>query len=116
MESPVGVSVLAIVSVLAGLLGVLLGVWPFFDEVAPISTALWYLVSGTLNAALGFGLWRLREWARLWMLIFTVIGLVLALVSLLASSVSMSIVRLVSGPIIIAYLSQVGVREAFQQE
>lgn len=85
-QRPSGITVLAVLSGLSALLGVVLGIaslamsFGMFDVDASlgslaIATAIAFGLGAALSAAQAWGLWRLRPWARTLTIVLSVIGL-----------------------------------------
>jgi len=130
---PGGVTLLGILYVLGGVLGglatavgaaMILGSAPMSSEAAPFLLAIGipgFVIGGggaVLTLAIGVGLLRLRNWARILLIIFGAIGILFAGVSTLMASQAGTTVILPAIPglislLIVAYLCSVRVKQAF---
>jgi uncharacterized membrane protein (DUF2068 family) len=82
--------------------------------------AVFMFVCAGLNALLGWGLWKLKPWARLIVLIFSLIGLGFGALGLFGSLMTMDVSSIVVGTIplainglIVWYMMQPHVKAAF---
>lgn len=140
-DRPVGVSVMAAVAVLAGILDVLaglgdIGIGGGFLTKIGFGTALdgimmivgvGLVAVGVLGLVSGFGLWTEREWAwliaRLWASLCVVIGLVSAGLSLfgttltseIIAAIGAAIVPAIAGAVVLWYLYRPQVKAAFHR-
>lgn len=87
-----------------------------------ISLAIGPLIAGIINFAIGWGLWELREWARVGTIILNVLGLLITIIGLIQvfslsvvspSAVAVLVIVMVIYVLIIWYLMQPGVRQFF---
>jgi uncharacterized membrane protein (DUF2068 family) len=79
-----------------------------------------FLIIAALDAVCGYGLWNLKEWARMLTIVLTAIGLLFAVLQLFGSMLHFHIIaiffvliRMAIGGLIIWYLSQPQVKAAF---
>jgi len=140
MGRPVGVTILAILYFLFGLLCILGGIGllaggGFMASIinqqggqgagflAGLGAALGvgYLVGALIELLLGWGLWKLKNWARIITLIFMVIGAVFSVIGLVGTLAHFNVISLVFTLIFLAiyaliiwYLLRADVRAAFQ--
>jgi lysylphosphatidylglycerol synthetase-like protein (DUF2156 family) len=103
-----GVLSLVLAAVSLSWLGVLAGHGPtgLMLSLAAFGT----IIAGILSFVLAFGLWKGRQWAWTWTLIFSIIGLV---TSILAIGVGIGIIGIVVYLIIIYYLTRARVKTYF---
>ncbi len=136
---PMGVTVMAVVAVLAGIMDILAGLGDIgigggiltkigygttLDGIMMIVGVVLVAV-GVLGLVSGFGLWREREWAwlvaRLWASLCIIVGLVSAGLSLfgttltseIIAAIGAALVPAVAGAVVLWYLYQPQVKAAF---
>jgi hypothetical protein len=138
MQRPIGVTILAIlcflmtaVMLLAGLgLGLGMGLVGMSPDVGGgmgamlaglgIAGAVFFLIIAVLYGLMGWGLWTLKNWARIIALVFAVLGLCFGVLGLLGSLLAMEVISLflqlvsvgING-LITWYLLQPHVKRAF---
>lgn len=87
-----------------------------------ISLAIGPLIAGIINFAVGWGLWELREWARVVTIIFNGLALLAAIIGLIQilslpvvspSAIAVLVIVMAIYGLIIWYLMQPGVRQLF---
>jgi uncharacterized membrane protein (DUF2068 family) len=113
-ERPMGVTILAILQIVGGVLGLVLGIMALMvASLLGIFGFLLVIVAGvaTLFAVLGlivgWGLWSLKSWAWMFALIINIINLVLALISF-------DLVSMIIPLIIVIYLQQGEIKRTFR--
>jgi len=119
---PTGVTILVILEVLGGILGLggglfLLGLAEVMIfrprvEVLLLVVGLIFTIMGAIQLFLAHGLWNGKGWAWTWTLVFAAVGVVLAFVSLLQGHL-WGIVRLVADVLLICYLNASKVKGFF---
>jgi hypothetical protein len=140
MGRPVGVTILAILYFLFGLLCIVGGIGLLAGGgfmasminqqggqgagfLAGLGAALGvgYLVGALIELLLGWGLWKLKNWARIITLIFMAIGAVFSVIGLVGTLTHFNIISLVFTLIFLAiyaliiwYLLRADVKAAFQ--
>ncbi|MBI1742501.1 hypothetical protein HYR54_05470 [Candidatus Acetothermia bacterium] len=132
-KRPLGVTILAVIhfvsAILAGLAGVLLtmsvviGLYrgPNWMVAAAIALGFYALVIGLIYMAMGLGLWRLRNWARILESILCGLGVVIGFIALIAAaqlheSTYLTLMRIIGLGInlwVFIYLNTRHVRDAF---
>lgn len=121
---PVGVSILAILDfIAAGLMALcgatfLIGVGGFAHtpRIAALGTAggIACLLLAALPALLGWGLWKLQNWARALTMVFALLGILGALFGFLSPDLRLvALLPLLMNGIVAAYLMRDEVRVAF---
>jgi hypothetical protein len=124
---PTGVTVLAVLEILSGLMLLLAGLGfvalgtlatmptlalpEFLVAIAGILGAV-FIILGIVSFALAYGLWTGRGWAWTLSLVFAVLGTLLGLLSVLGSPVS-GIVQILVCAIIVYYLYRPYVKSYF---
>jgi hypothetical protein len=138
---PMGVTVMAVVAVVAGILDILAGLGDIgigggfltkigfgttLDGIMMIA-GLVLVAVGVLGLVSGFGLWRERDWAwlvaRLWASLCVIVGLVSAGLSLFGSTLTSEIIAAIgaalvpaiAGAVVLWYLYQPQVKAAFRR-
>ena len=137
MNRPVGVTILAVLQFIGAGLCVLLGILVVVGAgagflgsmtqgqggtgglMAMVGGALsvFFFVVAAIAALLGWGLWSLKNWARIAVIVLSALGAVLSLLALLNFSSAIIvgvIIRLAINGVIIWYLLQPNVAAAFQ--
>jgi len=119
---PTGVTILVVLEVLGGMLGLgggllLLGLaeiarFRLGVEVLLLIVGLIFAIMGAVQLFLAYGLWNRRGWAWTWTLVFAIIGVILAIVSL-ARGHLWGIVRLIADVLLIWYLNTPRVKGFF---
>ena len=138
---PTGISVMAVVAVVAGIMDILAGIGDigigggFLTKIGFGTTldtimmvvGLIVVAIGVLGVVSGFGLWTGREWAwliaRLWASLCVVIGLVSAGLSLfgttltseIVAAIVAAIVPAIAGAVVLWYLYRPQVKAAFRR-
>jgi hypothetical protein len=81
-ERPIGVSLIAILAFLGGALIILLSLCTLFTpipggaSIVPILIGLLWLALGVFYIAMGWGLWELRDWARIAVIVLQALNLI----------------------------------------
>ncbi len=138
---PMGVTVMAVVAVVAGILDILAGLGDigigggFLTKIGFGTTldgimtivGLFLVAVGVLGLVSGFGLWGERHWAwliaRLWASLCVIVGLVSAGLSLfgttltseIIAAIGASLVPAIAGVVVLWYLYQPQVKAAFRR-
>lgn len=117
-ERPSGVTVLAILVIAVGILGIIGGlitsvvgvvVWPL------IVVGLTILILSVIEVIVGVGLLRLRPWAWTVAVVVTVIRLAADIIGLIqGASIPLNIITIFFNALILWYLFRPTVREAFR--
>ena len=140
MQRPTGVTIIAILSFLGAAACVMLGLFSFVGGAfvaqilanTPGMSALGgslvaaigvvFLLIGALYAITGYGLWALKNWGRVIMIVLMALGLVFGLLGLVAvfsnftaAMVVGQVIRLAICALILWYLFQPNVKQAFGQ-
>ncbi len=136
---PMGVTVMAVVAVIAGILDILAGLGDigigggFLTKIGFGTTldgimmivGLFLVAVGVLGLVSGFGLWLERDWAwliaRLWASLCIIVGLVSAGLSLVGTTLTSEIIAAIgaalvpaiAGAVVLWYLYQPQVKAAF---
>lgn len=136
---PMGVTVMAVVAALAGIMDILAGLGDigigggFLTKIGYGTTldgimmivGVVLVAVGVLGLVSGFGLWRERDWAwlvaRLWASLCVIVGLVSAGLSLfgntltseIIATIGAALVPAVAGAVVLWYLYQPQVKAAF---
>ncbi len=125
MQRPTGVTILAVVAAIGGLLSLLgglslLGLGAVFAAYTGLGGlaalfGLIIIVLGVAELALAYGFWGLRSWAWTWGITIEAVGVVIALVELVLGygGISGFVVGLVVAGIVIYYLNMPDIRKAF---
>jgi|ADurb_Cas_03_Slu_FD_contig_31_2442965_length_1051_multi_12_in_0_out_0_2 hypothetical protein len=107
---PLGVTILAILSALGGIMAILggmaiMGVSALASEIGALGAAIGgiTLIMGLIQLVIAWGLWTGKGWAWLLGLIFGVLGILMALASMVGGNFS-SLVSLAINAIIVYYL------------
>ena len=138
---PMGVTVMAVVAVVAGIMDILAGLGDIgigggfltkigfgttLDGIMMVAGVVLVAV-GVLGLVSGFGLWRERDWAwlvaRLWASLCIIVGLVSAGLSLfgttltseIIAAIGAALVPAVAGAVVLWYLYQPQVKAAFRR-
>jgi hypothetical protein len=142
MNRPTGVMVIAILDFLGAAFAVLLGILAFVgmgllgailshSSGRPIPAGVMagvgvvlgigFLIGAAISAGLGWGMWNLKEWARIVQMVFAGIGALFAALALLVALVHFRIfgfffdaLRLAINGLILWYLNQPHVVSAFR--
>ena len=138
---PMGVTVMAVVAVIAGILDILAGLGDigiggeFLTKIGFGTTldgimmivGLFLVAVGVLGLVSGFGLWLERDWAwliaRLWASLCIIVGLVSAGLSLfgttltseIIAAIGAALVPAIAGAVVLWYLYQPQVKAAFRR-
>ena len=128
MQRPLGVTILAILAAIGGVLGILAGLVlvglssavAAADMVLPLSGAVAILGIITIVISLGdlafaYGAWGLKPWAWMLGIVLEAIGIVVNLAEWRSATASSTVVSIVIAGAIIYYLYQPHVRRAFGQ-
>ena len=140
MQRPTGVTIIAILSFLGAAACIMLGLFSFVGGAViakmlanmPGMSALGgsivaalgvvFLLIGALYAITGHGLWALKNWGRVIMIVLMALGLVFGLLGLVAvfsnftaGAIVMQVIRLAICAWILWYLFQPNVKQAFGQ-
>jgi len=128
MQRPLGVTILAILAAIGGVLGILAGLVlvglssavAAADMVLPLSGAVAILGIITIVVSLGdlafaYGAWGLKPWAWMLGIVLEAIGIVVNLAEWRSATASSTVVSIVIAGAIIYYLYQPHVRRAFGQ-
>jgi uncharacterized membrane protein (DUF2068 family) len=126
MQRPMGVTILAVLAAIGGVLGIFAGMvlvglssaaadlaLPLSGLVAVLGLAT--LVISVLDLVLAWGLWTLKPWAWMLGIVLEVVGIVLNILEYRSATASSTIIGIVIAGIIIYYLYQPHVRRAFGQ-
>ncbi len=137
MQRPTGVAILAIVSFLFAAIFLVwaltaslgLGLWwlkgltNLFGTNAAVTglgsaLGIWVVFGAIIWAAIGYGLWTLKNWGRILCLVWIALGLVSAAVALLTSGFQLpplawQLIAIVLDVLVIVYLLRPEVRQAF---
>ena len=138
---PTGVTVMAVVAVIAGIMDILAGLGDigigggFLTKIGFGTTldgimmivGLFLVAVGVLGLVSGFGLWLERDWAwliaRLWASLCIIVGLVSAGLSLfgttltseIIAAIGAALVPAIAGAVVLWYLYQPQVKAAFRR-
>lgn len=132
-QRPTGVTILAIIQILGGILSLLVGVSGLFfgglivaagdgqpaGEVATmgpilVGASIAALISGIIGLIAGFGLFTLKGWGWTLAIVFSVLNILNNLVSVFQGrNVAGAIVGIVISGLILYYLNQSNVKRAF---
>jgi uncharacterized membrane protein (DUF2068 family) len=113
-ERPLGVTILAILAAVQGILAIILGLMVLFTPFAFVGISA--LIAGAINLYLAWGLWTLKRWAFVLTVVFMVIDLVFAVISLFSRSVTVwqaILSMIIPAVILIYFLADSNVRTAF---
>lgn len=122
MQRPTGVTILAVVSAIGGVLLILgslalLGLGAVFAAYGGGLAFLLGLVSlalGVADLALAYGFWMMKPWAWTWAVVLQAISVVYSLLSLvLGGGISNVVFSVIVAGIIIYYLNMPDIRKAF---
>jgi uncharacterized membrane protein (DUF2068 family) len=108
---PTGVSIIAILQFIGGVLSILAGVLAALS-LHPIQAVV-AIVLGIIALILGVGMWTLQSWAWTGTLIIQGINILNNVINLLRRGDVSSIVGLIIAGIIVYYLTRPEVKEAF---
>jgi uncharacterized membrane protein HdeD (DUF308 family) len=111
-ERPLGVTILAILQILGGLVMLVVGALATLAGLLFILFAIVGIVMvilGLLGLVVGFGLWGLKSWAWMWAMIVNILSIIFGLFNLQANFVS-----IVISLIIIIYLNQPDIKRRFR--
>ncbi len=126
MQRPLGVTLLALLNILGGALFIFSGISMLFmgkamyagvvggthKIVAQHLMGITVLAFGLLGVAIGYGLWKLKEWARIIYLIILAIGILFSFLMIIYGFKSYG-GYLIIYAIIVWYLTRPHVKEAF---
>lgn len=132
-ERPLGVTILAVLDILGGIIALLLGLvymslsatlaqtgaviaggsglFALFGAFI-IALGLIFLILGILAVAVGWGFWKGSGWAWLFSLVLYVIGVILGVISLAVGDVA-SIVIIIIGALLVYYMFRPNVKAWF---
>lgn len=127
MQRPTGVTILAVLAAIGGVLGILAGLVlvglsssvsdlaiPGLSGLVAILGLLTIVISvGEL--AFAYGAWGLKPWAWMLGIVLEVVGIVVSLLEFRSSTASSTVVSVVIAGLIVYYLYQPHVRRAFGQ-
>lgn len=113
-DRPLGVTILAVLEIIVGLLGLFSGftlitvgaMLPFFGAFAALLGAV-ALFIGLLDVIIGWGLWSLKSWA--WM-----VALIVNIINLILNAVQFAWLGAIINLIIILYLQQGDIKSRFR--
>ena len=128
MQRPLGVTILAVLAAIGGVLGILAGLVlvglsssvAAADMALPLSGAVVILgivsiVVGIGDLAFAYGAWGLKPWAWMLGIVLEAVGIAVNLLEFRSATVTSTIVSVVIAGAIIYYLYQPHVRRAFGQ-
>ncbi len=120
MERPTGVTILAILNFLWAGLHALLAVLFFFIGAEDAAVGVVALILAAIGLAIGIGLWKLRNWARIVTIVLVGLSLPLSVLLLLGLLIGFELGSLIFQAIFVAlyawiiwYLFQPHVKDAF---
>lgn len=126
MQRPFGVTILALLSVIGGIFGLLDGVLIvgsssanlLIPGMSSMATALGLTLAivAILELVIAYGLWGLRPWAWLLGIALEIVGIVIFVLATRAEVISNSLVEILIAGFVIYYLWQPHVRSAFHQD
>ena len=113
-ERPLGVTILAVLEIIVGLLGLFSGftlltlgaMVPFIGAFAALLGAV-VLIIGIVDVIIGWGLWSLKSWA--WM-----VALIVNIINLILNAVQFAWLGAIINLIIILYLQQGDIKSRFR--
>ena len=111
-ERPLGVTILAILQILGGLLMLVAGALASLAGIFIIlfvAVGVAMLILGLLGVVVGFGLWGLKSWAWTWAMIVNILSIIFGLFNFGANFVS-----IVISLIIVIYLNQPDIKSRFR--
>ena len=111
-ERPLGVTILAVLQILGGLMMLVLGALATLAGLLFILFAIVGVVMvilGILGLIVGFGLWGLKSWAWTWAMIVNILGIIFGLFDIWNN-----IISIVISLIIIIYLNQPDIKRRFR--
>jgi hypothetical protein len=128
MQRPMGVTILAVLAAIGGVLAILAGLVlvglsssvAATDMALPLSGAVAILgivsiVVGIGDLAFAYGAWGLKPWAWMLGIVLEVVGIVVNLLEFRSATATSTIISVVIAGAIIYYLYQPHVRRAFGQ-
>jgi hypothetical protein len=126
MQRPLGVTILAVLAAILGVLGIFAGLVLVGLSSATADLALGLggfvailglitIVLSVLDLVLAYGLWGLKPWAWMLGIVLEIVGIVLNILEFRSASASSTVVSIVIAGVIIYYLYQPHVRRAFGQ-
>lgn len=128
MQRPMGVTILAVLAAIGGVLGILAGLVlvglsssvAAADMALPLSGAVAILgivsiVIGIGDLAFAYGAWGLKPWAWMLGIVLEAVGIAVDLLEFRSATATSTIVSVVIAGAIIYYLYQPHVRRAFGQ-
>jgi len=128
MQRPMGVTILAVLAAIGGVLGILAGLVlvglsssvAATDMALPLSGAVAILgivsiVLGIGELAFAYGAWGLKPWAWMLGIVLEAVGIVVNLLEFRSATATSTIISVVIAGAIIYYLYQPHVRRAFGQ-
>jgi hypothetical protein len=114
---PTGISALAILELLGGVLAIILGLFlagagsSILGGLGPISGIV-AIISGLFAVAVGYGFWTGAKWSWWLAVILYIFGIIFSLASVVVGSV-FSIVGLIIDALLLYYLTRPGVKSWF---
>ncbi len=117
-ERPLGVTILAILEAIGGLLSLVGGIWLFnAAKMFPlliffVPFAIFSIIIGIIALIVAWGLWSGKGWAWTIALILSVIGIVLGIVSIASGG----IIAIIINGIILYYLTRPHVKAFFGKQ
>ena len=113
-ERPLGVTILAVLEIIVGLLGLFSGftlltlgaMVPFIGAFAALLGAV-VLIIGIVDVIIGWGLWSLKSWA--WM-----VALIVNIINLILNAIQLAWLGAIINLIIILYLQQGDIKSRFR--
>lgn len=109
-ERPLGVTILAILQMLGGIIALIGGIGGialmYFLPLLGILGAV-LLIVGLIELFVGYGLWGMKSWAWTWAMIINILNIILSIVQF-------DIVGLIIPLIIVIYLNQPDIKSRFR--
>jgi hypothetical protein len=126
MQRPMGITVLAVLAAIGGVLGIIAGLVlvglssATADLALPVSGLIGILGAATivisvLELVLAYGLWGLKPWAWMLGIVLEIAGIVIDILEFRSATASGTVVSIVIAGAILYYLYQPHVRRAFGQ-
>lgn len=106
---PLGVTILAILQLLGGILGILAGlaIVMVFPVLLTLIIGAVLLIVGLLGLIVGWGLYTMKSWA--WML-----AMILNIISIILGIINFDLISLIIPVIIVLYLNQADIKSRFR--
>ncbi len=121
---PFGITVIVILEVLSGILGLGGGLlvlsvssmirFRVMLEIVLFALSVLFIAISGIQLFLSYGLWNGRSWAWIWTLIFAIVGVMLTLIGLVGGHF-WNVVRLIGDALVIYYLNTPQVRTFFHR-